>query len=604
MLNKKSKKTKKKSNLSYITPCLKGYMRPTVLTPIFIIIEVLTEVIIPLFMAAIIDVLDNNYNFKISFLFSEELMGNKIEFIIVAGSIMVALSVISLVFGMLEGRTSAVSGMGFAKNLRKKLFYKIQELSISDADKYGTASLVTRATTDVNAVQSAFQTVNRVMVRAPIMMILAIILSFTVQKELAMIFVFAAPFIAAGLYFMLTTVQKRIMLMLKKFDEMNAAVQENLIAVRVVKSYVREDYEKEKFDKAARDVRDTQIFAERVFSWSNPIQLGIMYLCTVILLLIGGKMVINGKFYSGELISLLTYMNQIVSSLSIISFTLVSLARSKASLERILEVLDDTSGIINGNRRAKPENGGVEFKNVNFAFNGKIDNPILKDVNFKIESGETVGIIGGTGEGKSSLVQLIPRFYDVSSGNIYIGGVDIKDYDVKALREGISMVLQNNTLFSGTIKENIKWGNENASDEEIAAAAEKAQADGFINNFPDGYNTVLGQGGVNVSGGQKQRICIARAILKKPQILILDDSTSAVDTATDEKIRESLKKLENVTIIIIAQRISSVMGSDKIIVLDNGKISDIGNHSELIKRNKIYSEVYYSQAGGKAEVNK
>jgi len=604
MLNKKSKKTKKKSNLSYITPCLKGYMRPTILTPIFIIIEVLTEVIIPLFMAAIIDVLDNNYNFKISFLFSEELMGNKIEFIIVAGSIMVALSVISLVFGMLEGRTSAVSGMGFAKNLRKKLFYKIQELSISDADKYGTASLVTRATTDVNAVQSAFQTVNRVMVRAPIMMILAIILSFTVQKELAMIFVFAAPFIAAGLYFMLTTVQKRIMLMLKKFDEMNAAVQENLIAVRVVKSYVREDYEKEKFDKAARDVRDTQIFAERVFSWSNPIQLGIMYLCTVILLLIGGKMVINGKFYSGELISLLTYMNQIVSSLSIISFTLVSLARSKASLDRILEVLDDTSGIINGNRRAKPENGGVEFKNVNFAFNGKIDNPILKDVNFKIESGETVGIIGGTGEGKSSLVQLIPRFYDVSSGNIYIGGVDIKDYDVKALREGISMVLQNNTLFSGTIKENIKWGNENASDEEIAAAAEKAQADGFINNFPDGYNTVLGQGGVNVSGGQKQRICIARAILKKPQILILDDSTSAVDTATDEKIRESLKELENVTIIIIAQRISSVMGSDKIIVLDNGKISDIGNHSELIKRNKIYSEVYYSQAGGKAEVNK
>lgn len=567
---------------------IKGkYLVMTILTPLLVMGEVVMETTIPRIMANLVD---------------DGIGKGDFDYVIKSGVLMIVMSLISLCFGACAGRTVSVAGMGFAAEVRKKLFSKIQDFSFSNIDKFSTSSLVTRMTTDTSNLQNAFMMAIRSMFRAPIMLVSASIMAFSINARLASIFLFAVPILAAFLFFIMTNAHPRFQKMLKKYDKLNSKIQENLIAVRVVKAFVRGDFEKEGFNKTAKEARDAQIRAEKLVILNMPIMQMVVYTCTILVLWFGGRLIINGSMLSGGLISFITYINQILMSLMMISMSLMMIVISKASITRIVEVLGEVPDIPDSeDYQNKVKDGSVVFENVSFSYRGDLSSCTLSGINLEIKSGETVGIIGGTGSAKSTLVNLIPRFYEVTEGSLKIGGIDVKEYTQEELRSAIGMVLQKNVLFSGSIKENLRWGNHDATDEEIINACKAAQADEFISTFPDGYDTDLSQGGVNVSGGQKQRLCIARALLKNPKILILDDSTSAVDTETDCKIRKAFKEnLSDTTTIIIAQRISSVCEADKIVVLDNGQINDIGTHDELLERCDIYKEVYESQQKGVA----
>lgn len=569
-----------------LLPCIGEYKKPAILTPILVICEVILEIFIPFIMAKIIDV---------------GIKDNNIVYVIKLGILMIIMASLSLISGALSGRFAAVASMGFAKGVRKKLFDKIQEFSFANIDKFSTASLVTRMTTDVTNTQNSFMMIIRILVRAPIMLISATILAISINARLAVIFLIAIPVLGMALFLIGTKAHPKFRIMLRKYDKMNLSVQENLTAIRVVKAFNRGDYENEKFKNSADQLRNAQRKAEKIIVWNMPIMQFCMYACMIAISWFGGNMIIAGSMQTGEFMSFISYLTQILMSLMIISMVFIGVVLSRTSAMRIVEVLDEEIDIKDSedNNVYSIQDGSIIFDNVSFSYNKNKDNLVLENINFNIKSGETIGIIGGTGSAKTSLVQLIPRLYDVFTGNVIVGGNDVRKYNLETIRNQVAMVLQKNVLFSGTIKENLKWGNENASEVEIENAAKSAEAHDFIMSFPDGYETDLGQGGVNISGGQKQRICIARALLKKPKIIILDDSTSAVDTATDSKIRRAFKEnLSGTTTIIIAQRITSVCDADRIIVLNDGKIDGIGTHHQLLSGNNIYREVYESQQKG------
>jgi len=562
------------------------YKASALLAPLTIMVEVLLEVLIPLIMAKIIDV---------------GIANKDAAYVIKTGCLMVAAALTSLTFGVIAGRFAAVSALGFARNLRRRLFSKVQDFSFANVDKFSTASLVTRLTSDVTNAQNTFQMIVRMCVRAPFMFISAIIMAFYMNARLSLVFVVCIPLIAVPMIFIMRKAHPRFQIMMKNYDNLNAKVQENLIGIRAVKAFVREDNEKSKFNSAADAVRNAQVQAEKIVILNMPLMVLVVYLALIALLWFGGNMIIAEKMLTGELISFITYMIQILSSLMMFSMIFVMIVISKASIGRIIEVLDEEADIKNpvDAENSVPENGSIEFKNVSFSYDKTEKNAVLHNISFSIKSGETIGIIGGTGSSKSTIVQLIPRLYDTLSGTVLVGGRDVKSYKLETLRESVAMVLQKNVLFSGTIKSNLRWGNPKATDEEIERACRIACAHDFIMSFPKGYETELGQGGVNLSGGQKQRLCIARALLKEPKILILDDSTSAVDTATDASIRNGMKNtLPDTTKIIIAQRIASVKEADRIFVIEEGNISGIGTHDELMKNNEIYREVFESQQKG------
>ncbi len=575
-----------------LLPCIGEYKKYAILAPLLMIIEVTMEVLIPIVMANIIDIGIKN---------------SDIQYCVVWGIIMILMSVFSLFGGAMCGKYTAIAGTGFAKGVRKKLFDKIQDFSFYNVDKYSTPSLVTRLTTDVTNLQNAFMTIIRSCIRAPGMFIFALIMAINLNGPLSLVFVVAIPILLVSLVLIFSKAHPRFKEMLHRYDDLNADVQENLTSIRTVKSFVREDYEEEKFKKCTTEVSKTQFKAESLMALNGPIMQLVMYGCMLAIYFFGARFMIVDGMQEGEILSFITYVTQILMSLMMIAFSGIQLVISKASINRILEVLNEVIDIDDkdADDTLKPEDGSVEFKEVCFSYSKQMNNLLFDHLNLTINSGEMVGIIGGTGSAKSSLVQLIPRLYDVQSGDVLVGGRSVKEYKLKNLRDSVAMVLQKNVLFSGTIMENLRWGNENATEEEVIEAAKAAQAHDFIMSFPKGYETDLGQGGVNVSGGQKQRLCIARALLKNPKIIILDDSTSAVDTATDAKIRNAFKNnLGHITTIIIAQRISSVQEADKIIVLDDGKINAVGTHEELLKSNLIYQEVYFSQNQNKdKEVN-
>lgn len=582
-----------------------------ILSPLSIILEVLIEVIIPLLMSVIIDCgisgqpLESKESFIADILIKAG-FGDKAgtDLILSLGALMIGMACISLACGAAAAFFAAKAGMGFGAELRFGIFKKIQDFSFSNVDKFSTGSLVTRMTTDITMIQNAFMMAIRMLVRSPLMFTMAIIMAFSINKRLSLIFICIAPAMFCLILIIGVVAHKRFKKMFKKYDKFNTSIQENLIAARVVKAFVRAKHEKEKFKISNDELKDASIFAEKIIILNGPIMSVSIYTCIILILWAGSKLILGGSMQLGDLMSFITYIQQIFMSLMMVSMIFVMSVMAKASMDRVYEVLTETPDI---NDDSADENltvadGSIEFRNVSFKYGKNAKREVLKDVNLSIRSGETIGIIGSTGSAKSSLVQLIPRLYDTSRGEVLVGGRNVKDYKLKNLRDNVSMVLQSNVLFSGTIEENLRWGNEDATMDEIRAAAKIAQADGFVMSFPDGYQTDLGQGGVNVSGGQKQRLCIARAILKNPKILILDDSTSAVDTATDGKIREGMKTLlPDTTKIIIAQRINSVQHADRIIVIDDGKIDDIGTHEELLSRNEIYREVYISQQEGKME---
>ena len=564
------------------------YKKYAIATPFVMIGEVLMELLIPLVMAAMID---------------KGISSGDVQYTVKMGLLMILMAIVSLCFGSLGSRFGAVASMGFAKNVRRALFEKVQSFSFSNVDKFSTASLVTRLTTDVNNVQNAFNMMIRMVFRAPIMMIGALIMAIKLNAKLAMVFLVAIPILCVGLYLIMSKAHPRFKAMLEKYDALNSDVQENLIGIRVVKALVREKYESDKFDNSAEAVRATQYRAEKLVQLNQPLMQICMYGCTVAALWFGGNMVIGGTFQIGALSSFIGYISQTLMSLMMVSMILMMTIISRASITRINEVLDETPDISDSSASTdvRVEDGSIVFKDVAFSYNKKQKRATIENINLKIPSGTHVGIIGGTGSAKSTLVQLIPRLYDADKGEVIVGGHDVRDYKLHVLRDDVAMVLQKNVLFSGTIAENLRWGNEHATQEEIEAACRSAQADDFIKSFPDGYETELGQGGVNVSGGQKQRLCIARALIKKPKIVIMDDSTSAVDTATDARLREAIhRELKDTTSIIIAQRITSIADCDMIIVMDDGHISDVGTHDELMKRSEIYREVYQSQQKGVA----
>ena len=566
-----------------------NYKKQAILAPVTIIGEVVMEVTIPLVMAHIID---------------DGIRQGKVSYVAAMGGVMVLMALFSLIFGALSGRFAAVAAMGFAKNLRSALFRKVQDFSFSNVDKFSTASLTTRLTTDVTNIQNAFMMFIRMAFRSPMMFIFATIMAVRQNAKLSLVFLVSVPILGVAVFTIVAKAHPRFEKMLSRYDSMNAKVQENLTGIRVVKAFSREDYENERFTERTDEVRAAQFFAEKLVILNMPIMQLCMYATITAIIWFGGKMAVVGDIQTGELSSFIMYVGQILMSLMMLSMLFIMFVISRASMERIYEVLKEEPSIRDAENGSQisAQDGSISFRNVSFSYFDDMNNLALENISLDIRSGETIGIIGGTGSSKSSLVQLIPRLYDATQGEVIVGGHSVRDYPLETLRNQVAMVLQKNVLFSGTIRDNLKWGDENATDEEMIDACKSACAHDFIMDFPDGYDTDLGQGGVNVSGGQKQRLCIARALLKKPKIIILDDSTSAVDTATDSSIRAAFReKLSDTTTIIIAQRISSVQDADRIIVMDGGKITDIGTHDELMKTSTIYREVYDSQQKGAEE---
>ena len=568
---------------------LREYRKSALISPIFIGIEVIFEMLIPTFMAMIIDDGLNGNNGK-----------GDMKFIIVMGLITLGVAMLSLLSGIQASKYASYASAGFAKNLRKDLFSKIQSFSFTNIDKFSTAGLITRFTTDVNNIQNSFQLLIRGFVRAPLMMCVAIFMSFMINPGLSMIFIVAVLFLGTFLAFIIFKVHPIFTAAIRKYDDINSSLQENINGIRVVKAYIREKYETGKFKKATENLKNMLLKGENIIIFVSPVMQLTVFSCILLLSWFGAKMIVVHELTTGELTSLFAYTTNILMSLLMLAMMLVNIVFSRASGDRIVMVLDEEPSIKNPeNGITDVKDGSIVFKNVNFSYSNNPDVLNLTKVNLEIKSGETIGIIGGTGSAKSALVQLIPRLYDVLNGEVLVGGVNVKDYDIKTLRDNVAMVLQKNVLFSGTIKDNLRWGNENATDEEMEHACKLAQADEFIQKFPKKYDTRIERGGANVSGGQRQRLCIARALLKSPKILILDDSTSAVDTKTDKLIREAFKnELPHITKIIIGQRISSIKDSDKILVLEDGVITAAGTHDELIKMSNVYREVYESQTEG------
>ncbi len=576
--------------------CVREYKKDSILAPIFVTMEVLLEVLIPFLMAKMVDFGINGNNGAGDF-----------PYIVKMGVILIVLCALSLWFGVLAGKSAAIASAGFAKNLRKDMFHNVQNFSFSNIDKFSTSSIVTRLTTDVTHLQNAYQMIIRIAVRSPMMLIFSLIMAFTVKADLALVFLAAVPVLAIGLYLIMTHAHPIFERVFKTYDKLNNVVQENLHGIRVVKAFVKEDHEIEKFGDVSNAIYSDFSKAEKLLAWNAPLMQFCMYGCMLFISWVGANLIVTGSMSTGDLMGIMTYIMQILSSLMMLSMIFVMITISKASAQRTVEILEETSDIVNQNTPVlEVKNGEIIFRDVNFSYAGESGKLCLTDIDLHIKSGETVGILGGTGSSKTTLVQLIPRLYDVTSGEVLVGGVNVKDYDLDTLRNEVAMVLQKNVLFSGTIKENLRWGNQTATDEELKHACKLAQADGFIMQFPDQYDTYIEQGGTNVSGGQKQRLCIARALLKKPKILILDVSTSAVDTHTDALIRKAfLEEIPNTTKLIIAQRVSSIMEADQIIVLDDGKIVGVGTHEELLRSNEIYREVYESQTkGGISDVAK
>ncbi len=564
---------------------VREYKKQSLLTPILVVLEVLMEVLIPMEMAKIIDV---------------GMAHGDLHYIIQRGIILVIMAMLALFFGISAGNTAAVAGAGYAKNLRHDIFYKVQQFSFKNIDHFATSGLVTRMTTDITNIQMAYMMSIRLLARAPIMIILSWVMTLTYSKTVALLFLIVIPLLGGTLMFIAKKAHPHFIKVFDEYDVLNNSVQENVNASRVVKAFVREDYEIDKFHGISKYVYKLFTKAEKLVAWNSPVMQFTMYIVVLILVAIGGTGIVHGTMETGELTSIIVYAMQILMSLMMVTFVFVMIMIAEASTDRITEVLTEVPEMQDkANAITEVKDGEIIFDHVNFSYAGEGGNLSLKDVNLHIKSGQTIGIIGGTGSAKSTLVQLIPRLYDVTEGCVKVGGVDVRDYNLEVLRDQVSMVLQKNVLFTGTIYENIRWGDENATDEEVQRMCQLAQADGFVNEFPAGYNTKIVQGGNNVSGGQKQRLCIARALLKKPKILILDDSTSAVDTKTDALIRKAFREeIPDTTKIIIAQRVSSIEGADQIIVLDNGKIMGVGTSEELLKTNDIYREVYESQVKG------
>lgn len=569
---------------------IREYKLTSILTPIFVAVEVILEVLIPLLMAELVD---------------NGVYGGEMNTVYKIGLQLVLCAVLSLIFGTLSGICAAKASSGFAKNLRKDLYYKVQSFSFSNIDKFSTSSLVTRLTTDVSNVQMAYQMIIRIAVRTPLMFIISLCFAISISARLSLIFLIVVPLIVVGLYIISTKAHPYMKRVFNTYDHLNNVVEENVAGIRVVKSFVIEEEEKKKFGDVSESIYQDFSKGEKILAFNNPLMQFCMYVCMIVISWFGARLIVSSNMVSlttGELMTMFTYSIQILTSLMMLSMVIVMITISRSSAERIVQVLNEEPDIKNPkNPVEKVQDGSIEFKNVSFSYVDNKKKECLKNINLSIKSGETVGIIGGTGSGKSSLVNLIPRLYDVTEGTLNVGGKNVKKYDLKALRDQVACVLQKNVLFSGTIKDNIRWGDENASDEEIERVCKLAQADEFITQFPNGYDTYIEEGGTNVSGGQKQRLCIARALLKKPKILILDDSTSAVDTKTDKLIQTAFKEeIPNTTKIIIAQRISSIEDCDKIVVMDNGTINGIGKHEELLKNNAIYREVYESQTQSNA----
>lgn len=588
MAKTRKNNTKQESVIKTLSRSIREYKKPSILTPIFITGEVVLECLIPWVMSLLLD--------KIR----DATTGNLITEILKYGFILLGLAFLSLICGIIAGKLSATAACGFAKNLRKDVYYKIQDFSFSNVDKFSSSSLVTRLTTDITNVQDAYMMIIRTAIRSPLMLIFSMTMAFLINAKMALIFLCTAPVLAIGVGFIMFKAIPYFNKIFHKYDAMNESVEENVRGMRVVKSYVREEHEKQKFGKASDNVKNDFTRAEKLVAWNMPLMNFCVYAGIIAIYVVGSILIIDSQeafMQYTQLQSFMSYSFQILSSLMMLSMIMVMIIMAIASAKRIAEVLNEKSTIISPeNALTEVADGSIKFENVSFKYSSGAEKNVLEKIDLNIESGQTIGIIGGTGSSKTTLVSLIPRLYDVTEGSVSVGGKDVREYDLDALRNSVAMVLQKNVLFSGTIKENMRWGNKDATDEEITEACKLAQADEFIQNFPDKYDTYIEQGGVNVSGGQKQRLCIARALLKSPKILILDDSTSAVDTKTDALIRKSFTEfIPQTTKIIIAQRIASVQEADKIIILDKGTITATGSHEELLKNNEIYQDLYYSQ---------
>lgn len=567
---------------------IKQYKKDTILTPIFTALEVLFEVIIPLITAKLID---------------DGISAGNMSAVVKYGVIMVIVAFLSLGSGVLAGKYAATASTGFACNLRHAMYDNIQRFSFSNIDKFSTAGLITRMTTDVTNIQNAFQMLIRIAVRAPFTLICSLIMCIAINGELSLIFLAALVILGAALFLIIGKVSRIFEVVFKKYDDLNASVQENVSAIRVVKAFVREDHETAKFKNASNSIYKMFVKAESLIALNSPIMMFVVYFCIILISWLGAKFIVAGSLTTGELTSLFSYVMSVLMSLMMLSMIFVMLTMSEASAKRVVEVIKEEPDIVNPETPdTNIADGRIDFNHVNFAYAHSSGENVLENIDLHINAGETIGIIGGTGCGKSSLVNLISRLYDVTDGSVYVGGKDVKSYDLEALRNSVAVVLQKNVLFSGTILDNLRWGNENATEEECRAVCRLACADEFIERFPDGYNTYIEQGGSNVSGGQKQRLCIARALLKNPKVLILDDSTSAVDTATDAKIREAFaQRIPGTTKIIISQRISSVKDADRVLVLDDGKVSGFDTHEKLLETNEIYKEIYDAQTSGSGD---